>query len=53
MSNPIYKKRILKAMDALEHSAANGFYDATWDMYFRDLDEWMKFNGWKWSDILA
>jgi hypothetical protein len=52
VTNNILKKRVLKAMDELEHSVRDGFYDKTWDMFFRDLDEWMQFHGYKWSDIL-
>lgn len=52
MINPILRSRVLKAMDKLEHSVRDGFYDATYDMFFKDLDEWLKFNGYKWSDII-
>lgn len=52
MLSPIMKKRILKAMDNLEHSVKDGFYDSVYDMHFKDLDEWMQFQGYKWSDIL-
>lgn len=44
-------KEAWKRFEALEHDKEHGFYDKELDRYFKDLNEWLKANGYKWSDV--
>ena len=44
-------KEAHKRFEELEHDKVNGFYDKEMDLYFEDLGEWLKANGYGWQDV--
>lgn len=46
------RKEVLKLIEELEHTVEDGFYDSDLDLYFRDLGDWLQYQGYGWKDIL-
>lgn len=44
-------QKAFERFEALEHCKVNGFYDKQEDMYFKDLNEWLAYTGFTWTDV--